>query len=390
MGKKDAVYVALQRHLDRQAIGFPATRSKAELEILKHIFTPAEAQITTCLNYKPQPLAMVFKKAASFIESPQKLSEALDHIAQKGGIEITVADGEKRYRNVPFVVGMYEYQVDTLTPEFIDSFDRYTSDLKFGISLLSTKIPQMRTIPISKSIQPQHHVSTFDEVAKLLQHAKAPFVILECICRKKSGLTGNPCRVTDRQETCLAVGEAAQSALTIHTGREIQRSEALSILEQNQKDGLVLQPSNTQIAEFICSCCGCCCGMLHLQKRLPVPAQFWSSNYYAVADATACNGCGTCEKRCQVDAIKVSQEKRQATVDVKRCIGCGLCIPTCPQNALTLKKKDAEIRPPKTREELYDIIMANKKGRLGQFKVAGKLIIDAIRTGQTRLLKGEN
>jgi electron transport complex protein RnfB len=52
-----------------------------------------------------------------------------------------------------------------------------------------------------------------------------------------------------------------------------------------------------------------------------------------------------------------------------------------------LKKKSAEVRPPKTREDLYDIIMSHKKGRLGKLKVTGKLVIDAIRTGQTELLR---
>jgi hypothetical protein len=46
-----------------------------------------------------------------------------------------------------------------------------------------------------------------------------------------------------------------------------------------------------------------------------------------------------------------------------------------------------EVTPPPTREDLYDIIMANKKGRLGKFKLNMKLFINAIRTGRTDLLK---
>ena len=43
--------------------------------------------------------------------------------------------------------------------------------------------------------------------------------------------------------------------------------------------------------------------------------------------------------------------------------------------------------PPPTREELYDIIMANKKGRLGKLKLTGKLIVDSVRTGHMNMLK---
>ena len=42
-------------------------------------------------------------------------------------------------------------------------FSEYTSGKKLGIEFLSTKLPQMRTIPVSKSIHPHHKASTFDE-----------------------------------------------------------------------------------------------------------------------------------------------------------------------------------------------------------------------------------
>ena len=385
--KNEQVYINLQRHLDRQVIGFPATKSGSEIRILKHIFTPQEAEIATCLTYKFEPLEMVFKKARHLVESPEKLAELLDRIEKNGGIESKTKGGQRLYCNVPLVVGMYEFQLGKLTPEFIKDFSEYTSDKKYGIGFISTKLPQMRTIPIAKSIQPQHNVSTFDEVTKLLQRAEAPFAIFDCICRQKRAIGGEPCQVTDRKETCFAVGSIAQAFLRSGLGREITLDESMSILEQNQKQGLVLQPSNTQTAEFICSCCGCCCGMLGMHKSLPKPVDFWASNFYAVVDTDSCDGCGNCEKRCQVGAASVSEKKQQSFIDLNRCIGCGVCIPTCPQKALFLKKKSTEVRPPKTREDLYDIIMSHKKGRLGKLKVTGKLVIDAIRTGQTELLR---
>jgi ferredoxin len=190
--------------------------------------------------------------------------------------------------------------------------------------------------------------------------------------------------VTHRKETCFATGSLAQAVLRRGIGREITLPESLALLAENQREGLVLQPSNTQRAEFICSCCGCCCGMLGMHKSLPRPVDFWASNYYAAADPEACSGCGTCEKRCQVQAVRVSKTTRTAQVDRSRCIGCGLCVPACPENALTLENKADEARPPASREELHAIIMAHKKGRLGKLKLAGKLAADAIRAGRIR------
>lgn len=176
-------------------------------------------------------------------------------------------------------------------------------------------------------------------------------------------------------------------ALYANIGREIPRKEAVSILEQNQEDGLILQPSNTERAEFICSCCGCCCGMLSIHKTLPKPVDFWASNFYAIVNSEACNGCGVCETRCQVGAVTVSQKLGHSVVDLNRCIGCGICVPSCDAGAISLQKKPSEIRPPETKEDLYNIIMAHKKGRLGKLKITGKLIADAVRTKQTHLLK---
>ena len=50
MNNGEELYVRLQKHLDRQAVGFPATKSGVEIRILKHIFTPEEARIATCLS----------------------------------------------------------------------------------------------------------------------------------------------------------------------------------------------------------------------------------------------------------------------------------------------------------------------------------------------------
>jgi NAD-dependent dihydropyrimidine dehydrogenase PreA subunit len=223
-------------------------------------------------------------------------------------------------------------------------------------------------------------------VTALLQQSEGPFAVIECICRKKREMEGKPCKVTDRKETCLALGDVAQSILLGGAGKEIGREEVLSIIEQNQKDGLLLQPSNTEKAEFICSCCGCCCGMLRIHRSLPKPLDFWASNFQAVVDANACDGCGVCEKRCQVRAVSVSEKKKPAVVDLNRCIGCGLCVPVCSKKAISIHKKAVEIKPPQTKDELYDIIMAKKKSKLGKLKLTGKLFIDAIRTGRTDLL----
>ena len=50
MDQDEKIYRELQRHLNRQAVGFPATRSGADIKLLKHIFSPRDAEMATCLN----------------------------------------------------------------------------------------------------------------------------------------------------------------------------------------------------------------------------------------------------------------------------------------------------------------------------------------------------
>jgi Pyruvate/2-oxoacid:ferredoxin oxidoreductase delta subunit len=381
------IYIKLQQHLDSQAVGFPATRSGAELKILEHIFTPEEAEIACCLDYKFERLETIFSRANHLVDSTDELKRHLDSIQKKGGVESKIKNGQVHYCNAPLVVGMYEFQLNRLTPNFIKDFGEYTSDKKFGLEFLSTKLPQMRTIPMAKSIHPRHNVSTYDEVTSLLQKAEKPFAIHECICRKKKFLQGHTCEVTDRQETCLSMGNMARMALKSETGREISREEAIAFIELNQKEGLVLQPTNSEIVEFICSCCGCCCGMLGIHQDLPKPLEFWATNFYAAVDREACESCGLCVKRCQVNAVGIPKKKQPAVVNRDRCLGCGVCVPSCPTGAITLVKKPAEVKPPKTREELHEIMAAGRKGRLGKLKLTGKLVVDSVRTGHMNLLK---
>jgi len=127
--------------------------------------------------------------------------------------------------------------------------------------------------------------------------------------------------------------------------------------------------------------------MLRTHKNLPKPLEFWATNFYAAVDRAACEGCGACVKRCQVGAVSVSQKKQPAVVDRDRCIGCGVCVLACPTQSISLVKKPAEVRPPQTREDLHEIIMAGKKGRLEKLKLTGKLIVDSVRKGHMNLLK---
>jgi electron transport complex protein RnfB len=375
MENSEQIYRELQQHLDRQAVGYPASKSGAEIRILKRFFSPEEAQLALQLTYKPTSLERIYDSARDGGMAFSTMESMLDDMAMNGVIGLVEKEGARHFFTTPFVVGMYEGQLKKLTPEFLNDVAEYTSDRAFGLAFLSTEVSQMRTIPVEKSLSFEQHVTTYDHLTDIINDADGPFAIFECICRKSAGMKGDPCKKTSRQETCMALGDMARIVIQNETGRAIDREEALEIARMNEADGLVLQPSNARKVDFVCACCGCCCGMLSIQKMLPKPVDFWATNYYASVDAGACTGCETCVERCQVNAVTIDDRLDVSLVNLDRCIGCGNCVTTCPAGAMALVKKDTEVVPPEDSEDLYETIMVNKKGKLGTIKLATRLML---------------
>jgi ferredoxin len=150
-------------------------------------------------------------------------------------------------------------------------------------------------------------------------------------------------------------------------GQAISRQEMLDLLDQADKEGLVLEPENTKSPMFVCCCCGCCCGVLQSAKRLPNPAEYFSTNFYAAVDADTCESCGTCEVRCQMEAI--SSPEGKAVVDRSRCIGCALCVTTCPSGALRLEPNEKPRIPPDDTKAMYLRMWQDRYGPWGMAKI---------------------
>jgi NAD-dependent dihydropyrimidine dehydrogenase PreA subunit len=366
MAAETDAYRRLQKHLDKMPVGYPPTKSGVELDLLKGIFTPRQASIATYLDYKHKAVDQIFETARGEVSSREELTRILDETVAKGGITRRERDGQKQYAVLPLLLwGMYEHQLKRLSPTFLNDVGQYMMG-EFGLELATSTIPKMRVIPIEESVQAEHHVATYDELRHLIEQAGDHIAVQECFCRKASDLHGKHCQATDRRELCMSLGDLADLYIEEGWGRKVSQEEALEIARKNEQEGLVLMPGNQQEAAFMCACCGDCCGMLSMMKNFPKPADVVASNYYAQVSAALCAGHAVCVDRCPLDAVKV--EGTVASIDLARCIGCGLCVSTCPENAIRLVKKDVEVVPPRTEEDLYDAIMAPKTTLRGKMR----------------------
>jgi len=361
MSDGSGIYRRLQQHLDRQAIGFPATESGVELRLLERCFTPAQAEIALLLRYRFEPFETIRARSADLGLTEGELAAALDGMARAGLIGVRGTGGVRSFRTFPLMIGFWEGRLARLDPGLLADFREYTANLTFGAAFLATALPQMRTIPAEASLEGVDDVAPFDRLQTLVERAEGPITVGDCVCRLARGLEGRPCRAASRLETCVSFGDTARFSLGAGNGREIDKAEALAILRRNQRDGLVLQPSNSQRPEFVCSCCACCCGVLDIAHRLPRPTEIWATNYHAVIDADACGGCGTCAAACQARAIRWVEAAATAVVIDGRCIGCGQCVTACPDGALRLVHNAVTIVPPATTDELLERIMDGRR-----------------------------
>ncbi len=324
------VYERLAKHLDNLPSSYPATDSGVELRILKHLFTPEEADAAMALTLFPEPAGAIAKR----LGKNESDIETLFYSMSKKGLIGRSGKEQKKYMAANFINGIWEYHVNSLDEKLIHDVNEYLPQI-WAKTWIKQKTQQHRTIPVSKSIPVEMNVMPYEKAEHIIKK-QSKIVVVPCICRKEQNMAGHGCGKPI--ETCLMFGGSAIFYEQNGIGRTISQEEALEILNKGIEAGLVLQPSNSQKPFVICMCCGCCCLVLKHLNRLDEPAKIACANHYVTVSKDDCTGCQNCEDICQMGAITVEDES--AVVSLARCIGCGLCISRCEFDAITLVEKD--------------------------------------------------
>ena len=351
-------YRRLAQHLDRLPGGFDPSETGAELRLLEKLFTPQQADLAVHLTLDREIAQVIADRAALPLDEAEQL---LDEMALQGLIlSYQTADGPTCYQAAPFIVGIYEFQVNNLTPEIRSALHDYWGTSKPRPPVQT--IRQMRTIPIGQSIEPHLETLPYEHVGKVIENHDR-FAVAPCICRRHAKLEDKGCDAPE--ETCLMFGDMADYYVRTGRGRRIDRAEVKEILIRADAANLVLQPTNSQDVAAICCCCGCCCGVLGGLKHHPKPAEAVVNAFAAQIDVDLCQGCWICLERCQMGAL--SEDGDRVALDADRCIGCGLCVSTCPSGALTLVRKPESKQKsvPTTLDNTWHTIAKQRREVLG-------------------------
>ena len=353
----DDLFRKLQERLDGYSLGFPATDSGIEMEILKELFTEEDAQMFLNLTQKLETPEDVARRIG---RPSDKVAEQLDGMYQRGLLFRLKKGDAVRYGAIPFVHGLFEFQVANLNHRMADMVEKYMQE-GFHNAIITGAAAFLRTVPVQRTIEVLHNVAAYEDATEILKKADK-IVVTDCICRKQKRLVGKGC---DKPlEACFMFGSMGQYYVDRGMGREVGVDETIRILTEAQEAGLVTQPATARNPAGMCNCCGDCCGVLNSLKRHPKPAEMVFSNYFAVVDQDECSGCETCLERCQMQAIQMNEDEL-AEINRNRCIGCGLCVTTCPEEAIQLTPKPEPLRrtPPANSAEQMTF-MAQKRGRL--------------------------
>lgn len=350
----DEPYRRLAAVLDTLPNGFPATKTGIEIRILEKIFTPEEADLFCDLKLHMETPAQIAERTGRPLEG---LTERLTAMWKRGEIMGAEIQGVKMFKMLPWVVGIYEFQIDRMDRELAQMVRKYA--MHFGPDLMLSNPKVMQVVPVQKSLDTRHRPLSFEQVSGIIESAKS-IAINECICNKSRKLLGDGC--DKPKEICMGLS-TVEGVFDDHPwGRPITKAEAYEVLRTAEEKALVHLTANVQSDQmFICNCCGCCCPVLGMLKMLGT-AEHVNAGYYAEIDPGACSCCGICaEERCQVAAIQAGDETYR--VVPQKCIGCGLCVSTCPEEAIRLVAKPLEERVmPPADEEAWMEARAKARG----------------------------
>jgi Na+-translocating ferredoxin:NAD+ oxidoreductase subunit B len=330
-------YADLADALNALPNGFPRTETGSDLRLLECIYSEKEAEIASRLTIDWDSVDNI---AGRMNKLNKEVQSGLFAMVREGKVWMQKVEGKIVFRLAPFIIGSYEASVEKMNEKMALLVEKYMID--GGVKGIMKPRPAVhRTVPILETTELEW-ILPYDNVLKILENAQS-FHVQDCICRKQKEALGEGCDAPIHN--CLSFSTGKREKIP----GDITKEEAIELLKQAEEASLVHSVSNVVDGmNYICNCCGCCCGVLRGITEWGVENSMARANYEAVASDDKCIGCEVCIDRCQVSAIEIIDGI--AKIDRNKCLGCGLCITTCASSAIKLMPRPVaeQVAPPET------------------------------------------
>ncbi len=335
-------------------------------EILKILFTDEEAKLCSVM---PLHFFTAGEMAKIWGKSEEEARSVLETLAHKTLVYSRKEDGTVKYFLSPPVIGFFEFSLMRLDNRFdkkklSELFYKYLNLEDGFVKKYASLYPYFTRVFVHEDAvrDIRTEVLPYEKISAMIEKSCA-IAVGTCFCRHKMEHMGMAC--DNPQEVCLTFDGSAEYLFEHGIARKISREEARRIVEMCIGRGLVQLGDNIKDhLTMVCNCCGCCCDVLLGYKRFGPRVAINPSNYIARVNTTTCRACGTCIKRCPVDAISIVKGK--AKVDRRVCIGCGVCTRFCPTGSVKMESRPKEAYIPEDTIERI-ALLAVSQNKVGNF-----------------------
>jgi len=346
-------YRLLAKKLDEHPNGFPAVDDESDLRLLAKLFTPDEALLASHLQVDVETAPEIAERAGC---DPKEVNRTLKGLARRGLITCRKTENGLGFALMPFVVGFYENQNESMDFELAQLFENYYR--KSADRLLSLHPQVHRIMPVNETIRNDMEIRPYESAASILERAQA-WGVIDCICRKQKALIGEACQ--HPIDVCMVLSPVPAVFDHDSTVRALSKEEAQKTLKRAAEAGLVHSVNNSQEnVWYICNCCTCSCGILRGMKEMGLSNVVARSAFVNFVNEELCTGCENCAIACQFNAITYTTF---AKIDPNHCVGCGVCVVVCPEDALSLiRRPENEVKTTPVDEQSWRVERMNERG----------------------------
>ena len=324
-------------------------------QALRATFTDEHLRVFFLLPFLgPTTMEQLEKKAARAKVPVDALHASVQQLIPEGVIDTYEQSGEKVFSRSPLIC-LIELQVCKVedSPMRAVSTKIMNSFIEGAVDFVPLKTPPYRVLPaeptltgatgtrriaINAPVPDPRAVLPIDVISEMIK--KEPLIaVADCYCRATKRNVGEDCG--HPLETCFYFNELAMVKIAADYARQIDYEEAIRILQDCERQGLVHCVSNCEDhIQTLCNCCACSCVTLRAVirgKGLVSP-----SRYVAAFDEDKCLLCGACVEVCPLGNFTIVDDKLNTRLE--NCLGCGLCVSNCVGGALRMVLREKQPR----------------------------------------------